>query len=253
MKKKKLFSVLSAEGKSSIFNPGFAAGVLLLTVVFVTAGYSYMEYLLEMGGSVEGAPWIVLFTYCISSDQSLLLLPLFVPLAASGNAQTELKSRFCLFLAERSGKKEYLLGKVSGAAISGGLMTLFSYILTLCIVSIACMNITDVSRNISELPVWNLIFEFLCGFLNGALWSLAGSAAAVLTKNSYLAYASPFIFYYVMTMFQERYYENLYFLSPKQWAFPSYYGTAFCVFVLLFLDLALSGLLIKSIERRLLR
>ena len=227
MKKKKLFSVLSAEGKSSIFNPGFAAGVLLLTVVFVTAGYSYMEYLLEMGGSVEGAPWIVLFTYCISSDQSLLLLPLFVPLAASGNAQTELKSRFCLFLAERSGKKEYLLGKVSGAAISGGLMTLFSYILTLCIVSIACMN--------------------------GALWSLVGSAAAVLTKNSYLAYASPFILYYVMTMFQERYYENLYFLSPKQWAFPSYYGTAFCVFVLLFLDLALSGLLIKSIERRLLR
>ena len=144
MKKKKLFSVLSAEGKSSIFNPGFAAGVLLLTIVFVTAGYSYMEYLQEMGGSVEGAPWIVLFTYCISSDQSLLLLPLFVPLAASGNAQTELKSRFCLFLAERSGKKEYLLGKASGAAISGGLMTVFSYILTLCIVSIACMNITDV-------------------------------------------------------------------------------------------------------------
>ena len=138
---------------------GFAAGVLLLTVVFVHSrifihGISGME----MGGSVEGAPWIVLFTYCISSDQSLLLLPLFVPLAASGNAQTELKSRFCLFLAERSGKKEYLLGKVSGAAISGGLMTVFSYILTLCIVSIACMNITDVSRDVSELPVWNLFF-----------------------------------------------------------------------------------------------
>src|SRR5699024_12725668 len=51
---------------------------------------------------------------------------------------------------------------------------------------------------------------------NGALWALAGSTAAVLTRNHYLGYAVPFILYYVLTVFQERYYDKFYILSPRR-------------------------------------
>lgn len=253
MRKKRFFSLLAAEGKASLANPGFPAGVLLLTAVFLAAGYPFREYLIESGGSAEGAPYLAVFTYCISSERALLFLPLFVPLAASGNAQAELKSRYGLFLAERTGKKGYLAGKISGAALSGGVMTAVSYALTLLFVSLWCAGIPDLSGEAAELAAWNLLPDFLCGFLNGALWALVGSAAAVLTRNRYLAYATPFILYYVLTIFQERYYADFYFLSPRQWAFPSYYGSGFCIAALLILCAAVSALLAKSIERRLFR
>ena len=39
--------------------------------------------------------------------------------------------------------------------------------------------------------------------------------------SKYMAYASPFILYYVLIILNERYFENLYVLYPKEWLFPS--------------------------------
>ena len=36
-----------------------------------------------------------------------------------------------------------------------------------------------------------------------------------------MAYASPFILYYVLIILNERYFEDLYVLYPKEWLFPS--------------------------------
>lgn len=253
MRKKKNLSCLAAELKASIMSPGFAAGVLLLSAVFLLTGREYREYLAGAGGSPEGAAWLAVFTYSISAEQALLFLPLFVPLGASGNVQEELKSRYSVFLAGRTGKRGYLAGKTAGAALSGGLMAVSAFALTLLVFVIWCADIPDVSGGTAALSVWGLIPDFICGFLNGALWSLVGSVAAVVTRNRYLAYAVPFILYYVLTVFQERYYADLYFLSPKQWAFPSYYGSGFCIVILLLLGAAVSVLLVKTVERRLMR
>lgn len=130
---------------------------------------------------------MAVFIYGISSERMLLFLPLFVPLAAAGNVQEELKSRYAVFLVSRAGKKNYL----------------------------------------------------------------AGSTAAVLTRNHYLGYAVPFILYYVLTVFQERYYAKLYALSPRQWAYPSYFGAGFCVGILILLIAAAALFLAKLTERRL--
>ena len=115
----------------------------------------------------------------------------------------------------------------------------------------AAEAVYSVSGGYPLLTPISLIPGFICGFLNGALWALTGSAVSVLTRNHYLGYAGPFVLYYVLTVFQERYYERIYFLSPRQWAYPSYYSPGVCVVILLILGAAVSLLLVKVIGRRL--
>lgn len=253
---------ICTELSMSLFHFRFFLGVLLLVLVFLAAAYPFRASLIEAGGSKEGPSWIVVFVYSISSDRSLLFLPLAVPLAAAQKAQEELKSRYTIFLISRAGRKNYLIGKAAGAALSGGIMVGAAFGIVLAVCWGWCAEIPNMSIPAAEavysvsggyplLTPISLIPGFICGFLNGALWALTGSAVSVLTRNHYLGYAVPFVLYYVLTVFQERYYERIYFLSPRQWAYPSYYSPGVCVVILLILGAAVSLLLVKVIGRRL--
>jgi hypothetical protein len=58
-------------------------------------------------------------------------------------------------------------------------------------------------------------------FLSGAFWSLLGFTFAAFTMSKYMAYASPFIMYYVLIILHERYFGELYVFYPKEWLFPT--------------------------------
>ena len=247
--KKRNFEIMT-EIRASVFQLRFLTGTILLVMIFLAKAFPYRAWLVGSGGSLEGTPWIAVFLYSISSDTALLFLPLTVPLAAAGKAQEELKSRYVLFLTARAGKKRYLAGKIYGAALSGGAMVIAAMVILIAILIPWCADIPDLSTPMAMQSVKILFPGMGCGFLNGAFWALAGSAAAVITRNSYLGYALPFILYYVLTVFQERYYRNLFFLSPRQWAYPSRYGAGVCAGILLVLGAAAALLLGKVMERR---
>ena len=80
---------------------------------------------------------MAVFIYGVSSERMLLFLPLFAPLAAAGNVQEELKSRYAVFLVSRAGKKNYLAGKILGTALSGGLMTVTAFAAALAVIILA--------------------------------------------------------------------------------------------------------------------
>lgn len=248
--KKRNFEIRT-EIRASVFQLRFLTGTILLVMIFLAKAFPYRAWLVGSGGSLEGTPWIAVFLYSISSDTALLFLPLTVPLAAAGKAQEELKSRYVLFLTARAGKKRYLAGKIYGAALSGGTMVIAAMVILIAILIPWCADIPDLSAPMAMQSVKSLFPGMVCGFLNGAFWALAGSGAAVITRNSYLGYALPFILYYVLTVFQERYYRNLFFLSPRQWAYPSRYGAGVCAGILLVLGVAAALLLGKVMERRL--
>lgn len=247
--KKRNFEIMT-EIRASVFQLRFLTGTILLVMIFLAKAFPYRAWLVESGGSLEGTPWIAVFLYSISSDTALLFLPLTVPLAAAGKAQEELKSRYVLFLTARAGKKRYLEGKIYGAALSGGAMVIAAMVILIAILIPWCADIPDLSASMAMQSVKSLFPGMVCGFLNGAFWALAGSGAAVITRNPYLGYALPFILYYVLTVFQERYYRNLFFLSPRQWAYPSRYGAGVCAGILLVLGAAAALLLGKVMERR---
>ena len=243
-----------SELKVSLLNRRFFCGIALIFIAVLAVAHPYRAFLTESGGSVEGPAWMAVFIYGVSSERTLLFLPLFVPLGAAGDVQEELKSRYAVFLVSRAGKKNYLAGKILGAALSGGLTAVTAFAAALAVIVPWCAGIPDLSGQELQgilpqlsgqelqgfLPLLPAVLcGFLCGFLNGALWALAGSAAAVLTRNHYLGYAVPFILYYVLTVFQERYYDK------------SYFGAGVCVGILIFLIAAAGLLLMKLTERRL--
>ena len=56
---------------------------------------------------------------------------------------------------------------------------------------------------------------------SGALWSSIGLLLGTITGSKYMAYASPFVLYYVLIILHERYLPDLFILYPKEWIAPS--------------------------------
>ena len=104
-----------SELKVSLLNRRFFCGIVLIFIAVLAVAHPYRAFLTESGGSAEGPAWMAVFTYGVSSERTLLFLPLFVPLGAAGDVQEELKSRYAVFLVSRAGKKE-----LSGREDPGG-------------------------------------------------------------------------------------------------------------------------------------
>ena len=57
-------------------------------------------------------------------------------------------------------------------------------------------------------------------FLNGGLWAVVGMTMSTIMESKYIAYASPFIVYYLLVILYERYFPNAWLLYPKNWIDP---------------------------------
>lgn len=246
-------NVITTEVKSGVCNLRFLLGVFLIVLVALVSEGAMLKKIADMGGSPEGPGWSVAYTYCTNSINTFLFIPIAVAFSAGENAQEELRTRFSMFSYIRTGKKKYLLGKAAGLLISGGFMICLAMGILLAVSVIGFGRYpsleragVDTARLYAEAAV-----SFPRLFLNGAFWALVGGMAAVVTKNRYMAYAVPFILYYVLTVFQERYYQELFFLSPRYWASPIYYGNLFCIGVLFTGTLLMAFLFMWAIKRRL--
>lgn len=236
-------------------NPSFGAGIVVLTIVFLSCGQIYMDTLLRVGYSAEGIPWIEMFRYAVEHERSLLLIPICVPLAAGGNAEAELKSRYAVFSCSRVGRRAYYMGKITEVLLSGGLMVCISELVGLALFYLRCSGLSITIDRAGSFTgskiVLFLLGVLIRGFLNGGFWALMGSLFSVLSKSIYLAYAVPFVLYYVLTMFQARFYQELYFLSPRYWAAPVLYDNVFCILILLLLELVCGFVFAAVMKRRL--
>lgn len=67
-----------------------------------------------------------------------------------------------------------------------------------------------------------LMENIMLFFCSGAFWSCVGLTFATLTSSKYMAYASPFVLYYVLIILYERYFDALYVLyfnANVRWTF----------------------------------
>lgn len=242
------------EIKNVFANVLFWAGLAVLTAAFYLSGREYMAQLTALfdGQEAEGsAVWIEVFQYCITARNGMMFVPICAPLAAGACVETELRSRYALFFCSRIGKKEYYRKKIIECVLPGGLMVCCSEILVLLLAFAGFYRLLP-SAGAAAGGLFGVILPSLGeGFLNGVFWAGVGGAAAVLARNPYIAYAVPFVLFYVLTVFQERYYRRLFFLSPKCWADPVYYGNGFCIGVLLGMCVVCFGCFLAGVKRRL--
>lgn len=245
-------NILKLEMQSCLWNKRFWSGVLLIVCAAVLAPREELKQLLEMGYSPEGPGWYAAFQFYVNDDAALMFIPLAVPLAAGSEAEEELRSRFAMFVSIRSGKKEYFAGKLFAMIISGGLMVCAAMLILLTAAGIGFHHVIWMEGidHKAAAVMWEMLLYFLRGFLNGALWTMTGGAAALIMRNSYMAYAVPFVLYYVLFVFQERYWQNLFFLNPRYWASSLYYSSPVCIGILLVLSVCMAIVFCIALKRR---
>lgn len=153
----------------------------------------------------------------LRSDIILLAVPILAAIPYTTAFTDDVRSGYLKPYLTRTTVSRYIRGKSIAAAFSGG-FALALGILTALFISFLVFSPFEVYPEYavpSRIP--DLILFIFLFFLSGALWATVGLLASSLTQNVYLAYAAPFIFYYVLIILQERYFRSAFMLNPKNY------------------------------------
>ena len=206
--------VVYASVKQAISDKGFCLGVLgVVWIIFVSS----MQDIVTAFRAKELLSYgfhNTLLTNALTSDAMTLVLPIFAALPFTASFVDDVKSGFMKEYLPRTGILKYVVGKCSACVISGGLVFV-------CGSLIAYMMAASTQGALVSPYIAELMRRVVLYFCSGAFWSMTGMLFAALTTSKYMAYASPFVFYYVLIILYERYFDTLYVLYPKEWIIPS--------------------------------
>ena len=165
----------------------------------------------------------------LSSDAMTLALPIVAALPYTASFVDDVKSGFVKAYLPRTTTNGYIFGKLSACVLSGGVVLALGILAAYGISALLFTPMEAVPAEGAEAPAYfaELMGKVLLFFCSGAFWSLVGLLFATLTGSKYMAYASPFVIYYVLIILYERYFDTLYVLYPKEWLMPSnrwYFG-----------------------------
>ena len=215
--------VIRSDIKRAVSSKGF---LLAITTAVLMILLSSLNEIIEISRSTGPLPYgyhARLIISALSSDTMTLTVPIICTLPYTTAYIDDIKSGFIKEYLPRSGINRYIKGKLMACGLSGGLV-LFLGILSAYSISALVfmpMELASYAGKAAE-PHFAVIFtKALMLFFSGMFWSILGFTLAALTMNRYMAYASPFIFYYVLIIIHERYFKELYVLYPKEWMSPS--------------------------------
>ncbi|MGI6012050.1 MAG: hypothetical protein ACOX8H_11270 [Ruminococcus sp.] len=172
----------------------------------------YQEMGLEKGFALG------LASSAFSSELMHLALPVLCALPFAAAFLEDYRSRFWRFCLLRSGTEDYVRVRAAVTALAGGLSLLAGMAFAVFLFLLLFVPWETASGEAGSLAAC-LTKGFLF-FLSGCFWSLVGGIMATATMNRYMAYASPFIFYYLLVILSERYFRGIYMMDPREWVNP---------------------------------
>lgn len=157
---------------------------------------------------------------CVTSKAFVITMPIWAALPYSASFVEDIKSGYIRFYLHRSTVNGYVFGRAAACMLSGALALTVGMLLSFFILCAAFAG-REAAQTVPATP---MLLQILARsgpvFLSGALWALTGMLISVLTHNKYMAYASPFIVYYLLIILHERYMPGYAILSPAQWLSP---------------------------------
>lgn len=213
----------SSDIRRALSGRGFVIGILGMLLVI---GLSSIENIIEVTRSPQPLPngfSAQLIITALSTDWVTLAVPILCALPFTAAFVDDIKSGYVKQYLHRSGTARYIRGKLIACGLSGGLVLFLGILLSygLSALVFTPMELALTKEEIAQPYFAQVIMASFTLFLSGALWSLVGFTFAALTMSRYMAYASPFILYYVLIILHERYFNSIYVLYPKEWLFPS--------------------------------
>lgn len=153
----------------------------------------------------------------LSSDIILFAVPILAAIPYTTAFTDDVKSGYLKPYLTRTSVSRYILGKGIGSAVSGGLALIFGIVTALGIFFLVFLPFEVYGEYAVKSLLPDIVLRLFLFFFAGALWASVGLLASSLTQNVYLAYAAPFIFYYVLIILQERYFRTTFMLNPKNY------------------------------------
>ena len=159
----------------------------------------------------------------VKTDAARFFVPILSTLPFAARYVEEIKSKYARSLLYRSSRAAYLAGKITACFASGGLVLVLGILLAYALSAVVLIPVEAPLSNNAEPTNWfqTLLPSLGLYFLSGGLWALVGMTASTWMESRYIAYAAPFVLYYVLIMLYERYFPTLYVLDPRAWLLPS--------------------------------
>ena len=159
---------------------------------------------------------IDLIVNALTSNTVASALPILSILPFSGSYVDDIKSKFARFFCIRSSYNTYAYSHIFVCMLSGGLVIVVGVLIEWGISALVLLPMEKVAEAPSESTVF-LLKTCVLLFLNGGLWAVLGMTMSTIMESKYIAYASPFIVYYLLVILYERYFPNAWLLYPKNW------------------------------------
>lgn len=214
---------LCASLRQAVLSRGFLAGTVGTALVLLLS--SVQEMLLAFR-----ADWLLspgfhdsLIMKALSSEAMALALPILCALPYTASFIDDVKSGFIKEYLPRTTVTRYITGKAVACAVSGGLVLTLGIFIAYGFAALLFLPMEAFLQSDAEIPNYfgRLMETALMFFASGAFWSLVGLTFATLTNSKYMAYASPFVLFYLLIILYERYFDKLFVLYPREWLNPS--------------------------------
>lgn len=156
----------------------------------------------------------------LQSDTAESFLPILAVLPFAGSYVDDIKSKFVRFFLIRTNYNAYLISRTLVCFLCGGFViaagTAFAW-------GISTLIFLPMEKAAEVPPESTALLLKACGLLilNGGLWAVMGIAMSTLMESKYIAYASPFVVYYLLVILYERYFSNCFLIYPREWINPS--------------------------------
>ncbi len=224
-----MIQTIKAHIKQALGGKGFLIGSISIAIVLLL---SVIEQIIS-GFRAEDLLGYGFHHYMIldalTSDAMTLVLPIAAALPFTASFLDDYKSGFIKGYLPRTNIAGYLGGKIAGCIISGGLVLAAGVFMAYIVAALMFTPMEAVAPPLQEPLFLEILGRLGLFFCAGAFWALIGMLFATLTGSRYMAYASPFVVYYVLIILYERYFDKMYVLYPKEWVAPSaqwIYGNA---------------------------
>jgi hypothetical protein len=158
----------------------------------------------------------------LSSDGFTLVLPILCTIPYTTSFVDDVKSGFIKAYLPRTNRKSYLISKIIACAASGGAVLAIGVAFAYAMSALTFMPMEAALKpgEVSTNYLSQIVGKVAISMFSGALWSVLGMTFAAMTNSRFMAYASPFVVYYVLIILHERYFPNFFVLYPKEWLNP---------------------------------
>lgn len=209
--------IIAKDFRLAFSSIGFLQAVIITALAGVAGGWNFFKDL-QQDLTNQGPNFLLVAYDLFYSDLFVYVLSIVAPLAYATSFVDEYKTRTWIYVLTRSGSfRKYKFTKIITTAFSGGTSVTVGMMISTLVFFIMS---NDSMIQYPDQIVLGYLVHLLLLFIGGCIWALFGGFFATVMNNQYVAYASPFIMFYVGSVFQKRYYKDLPWLSPREWTFP---------------------------------